>query len=300
MSYEATIIADSVAPHGIRLTTFTVTFPRFILAELNTHRMLSRNSASSRAIPTEKIIQRVLENPFVPETFNKRVKGMGVGEVLATSDQITCQKAWLYARDKSVQAAHVLVDAGVDKSRVNRLLEPFMWHTALVTATEWSNFFALRDHPDAQPEFQILARMMRESMDASSPQELGYGEWHLPLLSDEERSELRHEETLSQAWGDRPLPGAEANRMKWAKVSAGRCFKVSYDRVTDDEDPADSFRRSETAPDSGHWSPLEHPAMAVESDVTFISNFRGWRQLRKFFAAEDDFQKVLNAESSPV
>src|SRR4051812_47823071 len=79
--YAAKILADSLSPEGIRLTTFEVTFPRFILAEFNTHRMLSRNSASSRAIPTEKLLKRVIDTPFVP-SFNKRVKGMGVGEAL--------------------------------------------------------------------------------------------------------------------------------------------------------------------------------------------------------------------------
>lgn len=292
MSYEATILADSVAPHGVRLTTFKATFPRFILAEVNTHRMLSRNSASSRAIPPEKMITRVIENPFVPETFNARVKGMGVGETLAEQDQKTCMDAWLYARDKAVWAAQVLNDTGVDKSRINRLLEPWLWHTAIITATEWSNFFALRDHPAAQPEFQKLARMMREALEESTPQELAYGQWHLPLVSVNELAEAREDDDFG-------------HQEKWAKVSAGRCFKVSYDIVTEDEDPEKSVGRTDSGKDKGHWSPLEHPAMAAkpffgkscDSIEDFYGNFRGWRQLRKFYPGEQDYQILIDAEA---
>ena len=63
---EAKIVADSIYKQGQRLTTFTVVFPRFILAELNTHRMLSRNSASSRARPFQAMLNDVRKDPFVP------------------------------------------------------------------------------------------------------------------------------------------------------------------------------------------------------------------------------------------
>ena len=138
--YAVKILADSIAPSGVRLTTMEITFPRFILAEINTHRALSRNSASSRAIPTEKNIERALQSPFIPE-FNERVVGMGVGDVLPDAEQAHARNAWLAARNSAVAAARALLH--VDKSRANRLLEPFMWQTAIVSATDWANFFRL-------------------------------------------------------------------------------------------------------------------------------------------------------------
>lgn len=294
MSYDARVLADSISPDGVRLTTLIVTFPRFILAEVNTHRMLSRNSASSRAIPTEKQIERVIQDPFVPETFNARVKGMGVGDVL--DDQRECRNIWMRAAGRSVSAAVALNEIGVDKSRVNRLLEPFLWHTAIISATEWDNFFALRDHPAAQPEFQIVARLMRVALEESEPRQLPYGAWHLPLVdmtTDIARDDI-DDETGEPDW----------ERLKL--VSAGRCARVSYDTHENYETQEQSIERSQRLMGNGHFSPFEHVATpmmpgSVESGVfkvdwnpaeTFRGNFRGWVQFRKEIPGEDNFGLV--------
>ena len=272
------ILADSVGPHGIRLTTFEITFPRFILAELNTHRMLSRNSASSRAIPTEKRIQEVVLDPFVPE-FNARVKGMGVGEPLGGEDARRAQDEWLLASRDAVRAARQLLR--VDKSRANRLLEPFLWQTAIVSATDWDNFWALRDHEAAQPEFYRLAKLMHEHYLIMEPTQLDWGEWHLPLVfpSDTD-SHVLHAHL-----------GAPS-------VSAGRCARVSYDTHDDHEDAHVSQARWEQLAASGHWSPAEHPARLPSEEewsdrVSFHQgrwgNFEGWIQLRKHYPNEEVF-----------
>lgn len=271
--YAARILADSIGPHEVRLTTVEATFPRFILAEVNTHRMLSRNSASSRAIPTEKQIERVMREPFIPE-FNKRVTGMGVGEAFSGSENRRYKRRWLEARDAAVKAAEGFLQ--VDKSRANRLLEPFMWHTAIISATEWENFFGLRCHPAAQPEFRRIAEMMQEAMWLSEPRRLNFGDWHLPLVfeDDDFGINLRSE----------PLTAPQ--------VSAGRCARVSYDRHHDEDAVPESLRRWQRLSDSGHWSPGEHPAQCVAlgpPGSQFHGNFRGWKQLRKFYENEDNF-----------
>lgn len=278
--FNAEVLADSISPDGIRLITFEVTFPRFILAEFNTHRMLSRNSASSRAIPTEKLIERVRENPFIPLTFNKRVKGMGVGEALDEVKQAQARAWWRGSAMEACERAQGLMEYGIDKSRANRLLEPFMWHTAIVSATEWDNFFALRDNEAAQPEFQITAHKMREAMEASVPEELSYGEWHLPLV---------------EPW--------EVVRLGWERskyISASRCARVSFDRHRDREDLEVTFQRAIRLKDSGHLSPFEHvarpqeardlgPMEAMPEEPWFIGNFRGWLQMRKEIPHEENF-----------
>ena len=154
---EAKIIADSINDKGNRVTTFILTFPRFILAELNTHRMFSKNSASSRAIPFEKMLKMVEEDPFIPIAWQKDHKGMQ-GTEYFTNERISNYSAnldgneavyqlneeWLGARNCAVEQAKNMNQLGLTKQLVNRLLEPFMWHTVLLTATEFDNFFKLR------------------------------------------------------------------------------------------------------------------------------------------------------------
>lgn len=287
MSYSAKILADSISPDGVRLTTFEVIHPRFILAEVNTHRMLSRNSASSRAIPTEKQIARVRENPFVPMTFNKRVKGMGVGEEFSEKDTEKARKAWLQAAEMACSYAEYLNDLGLDKSRANRLLEPFMWHTAIISATEWDNFFALRDHPAAQPEFQVVAEMMRKEMSYSTPQLLNYDQWHLPLVQGVEGVKFEYDSLK--------------------KISASRCARVSFDKHTDDEPISNTIARADKLMNSvpAHLSPFEHvarpadPSQDAHGDdgvgMEFYGNFRGWVQMRKEIPNEDNALAMIEA-----
>ena len=143
---SAKIICDSLNEFGDRLTTMEVVFPRMILSELNTHRLFSRNSASSRAIPFNKMVESVKNNPFIPIAWQKDHKGMQGTEYKEGSSEIQlCINKWLDARDSAVESATLLNQIeGVTKQLCNRLLEPFMYHKVLITATEWDNFFKLR------------------------------------------------------------------------------------------------------------------------------------------------------------
>jgi hypothetical protein len=148
---KAEIIADSINPQGDRITTYLLTFPRFILAELNTHRVFSKNSASSRAIPFEKMVKMVQEDPFIPIAWQKDHKGMQGTEYFNTHysqtndyNQDIHYGFWMDARDEAIMMATCLHDEGLTKQLCNRLLEPFMWHTVLLTGTEFENFFELR------------------------------------------------------------------------------------------------------------------------------------------------------------
>ncbi|HEX9620187.1 MAG TPA: FAD-dependent thymidylate synthase [Polyangiaceae bacterium] len=190
MTYAAKIICDSVSPFGHRLTTFEVTFPRIVLAEFNTHRTASRNSASSRAIPVEKRISMIQSAPFVPAAFGKNQKGMQATETLTGDDDARARAAWLAARDDAIRHARTLAKIGVHKQLANRLIEPFSWHTVIVTGTEWENHFALRCHPNAQDEIRIPTELMRDLHHTSVPTRLGPDEWHLPFIFPEDRAEL--------------------------------------------------------------------------------------------------------------
>lgn len=272
--YSAQIIADSIAPNGVRLTTMQVTFPRFILAEFNTHRQFSRNSASSRAIPVAKRIAEVRSNPFVPEAFTANKKGMQGGDALTGFEAERARSDWLMAAEDACLRADSLLEVGVHKQYANRLLEPFLWHTAVVSATEWSNFFAQRCHPAAQPEIQNIAYMMREALEISEPERKIGREWHLPY-------------SLSVDF-EHPVEDVQ-------KVSVARCARVSYVANTEDGSPGvrdfdADIRLYDRLLTSGHWSPFEHVATPLASTEPFFTprsgNFRGWHQFRKEFSNE--------------
>lgn len=270
MGFKATVLLDSVSPVGIRLTTLEIVLPRVVLAELNTHRVFSRNSASSRAIPVEKMLAKVMGDPFVPANFGKNQAGMQAGQDLNPEEQTWARVEWLLARDMAVDQAKALMHIGVHKQLTNRLLEPFMWHTVIISATEWSNFYALRCHPDAQPEIQTVAVMMREAMVASTPVEVACGEWHLPLVPD--LAELRLTYGIEDV----------------KRVSAGRCARVSYLTHHGERDPQADIDLCNKLATAGHMSPLEHVAQASPY-IAFFGNFKGWKQMRRDVPNEQDF-----------
>lgn len=164
MAYSVTVIADSMSPHGVRLTTIEATFPRFILAEVNTHRMLTKSSASSRAIPVEKRIRMLEEDMFVPAAFSKNQKGMQASENISGEDSDRARKIWMRAAELAVVCAKELAAIGVHKQHANRLLEPFVWHTTLITGTEWSNHEALRCSAASTGDLRPSATWPRSSM----------------------------------------------------------------------------------------------------------------------------------------
>lgn len=181
---KATIIADSVSAHtNQRITTFELEYPRFIHAELMTHRQFSRNSASSRAIPIDKMIEQVNDDPAVPLYWGLNQSGMQAKDEEA--DESLCIGVWLDARNKAIESARALQALGLHKQIVNRVLEPFQMMKVLVTATTYDNFFNLRCHKDAQPEIKHLADLMYQAMQDSVPEVLHAGEWHTPYVHHE-------------------------------------------------------------------------------------------------------------------
>jgi hypothetical protein len=272
-----------MSPAGYRLTTFVVTFPRFILAEFNTHRVLSRNSASSRAIPIRKQIKRVIHRPFVPIGFGGAQKGMVAAEDIKGWKASLARQAWLKARWAAIAAAYLLDRLGVHKAFANRVLEPWLWHTVIVTATEWDNFFALRTDEAAQPEFRHIAEMMRATLALSKPVKLRVGDWHLPLVSPADAR------SVTAFYKDVTFPSA--------RLSAGRCARVSFDTHENEEAFNRSLGRAGDLSTNGHWSPFEHQARVAGSvESAKPGNLSGdWDQFRKMFDNEDNFAAIKEA-----
>ena len=144
---KAEVVANSLSLQGDKLFSVLCTFPRIILAEVNTHRMLSKNTSSSRAIPFNKMVEAIKTNPFIPIAFQKEHKGMQGNEYITDLlDLRVANREWKDAMNYAILSAKRVSNAGITKQLANRLLEPFMWTTMLITGSEegWENFFKLR------------------------------------------------------------------------------------------------------------------------------------------------------------
>lgn len=278
MTITAQIIADSVSQAGKRITTLQLRYPRLIHSELMTHRVLSRNASSSRAIPVERLIQDILDDTAMPIHWGKNEPGMQARAehdalVVFRNDSVPPEIAWIRARDVAIDAARRFAKAGYHKQIVNRLLEPFAHINVVVTATEWENFFELRDHPDAQPEFAELAAQMRMVMDLSSPRLIREGEWHLPYV----RESMADIKRMRDDVGVGP-----PNEVVACQISAARCARVSYlthdGRETTLEEDLGLYARL-AAGRPRHASPLEHQATPAH-DGELSANLRGWQSFR--------------------
>lgn len=271
MALEAKVILDSVSPEEIRLTTMEVTYHRMIHSEFMTHRAKSRNSASSRAIPIEKQIKKIKEEIAMPVEFGSNQGGMQAGPPLEGWELHKAKMAWIKAAERAVESAEELLELGVHKQVTNRILEPFMWHTVIVTSVDYQNFFGLRCHPDAQPEIRAIAELMKEAYDLSNPKELGWDDWHTPYIQPDEVSSMFIDEAC--------------------KISAARCARVSYlthDGVRDHSADYKLFDRLISAMPR-HDSPLEHVATpfyewgTLSPRGNFIE-FREWKDKTGLYA----------------
>lgn len=279
MPYHVEVIADSISSQAVRLTTLAVTLPRIVLAELNTHRMFSRNSASSRAIPIQRMIDKVMLDPFIPFYWGANQKGMQAAVEIDAASQQQAERTWLVARDVAVEQALKLSALGVHKQLANRLLEPWLYTTVLVSATDWDNFYGLRCHPDAQPELRRAAEMMRNAMAASTPRRIAYGEWHVPYARDEDATVAAT--SLDNVWSDDITPQTYARLL----LSAARCARVSYDASASVREQAEDIALAKRLASSGHWSPFEHIATPTHR-LGYSANFWGWCQLRRLHRGE--------------
>lgn len=269
MPYGAKILLDSLSPAGTRLTTFEISIPKFLLAELNTHRDLSRNAASSRAIPTKKMIELVLKDPVLPTWWGKNQAGMQAFESLEKEAIDKANFEWFESLFNSVDSARTLAELNVHKQIVNRIIEPYMFAKVIVSGTNWTNFFSLRCTKHAQPEFKKIAIMMLELYQNSTPIKLKDGEWHIPLIGPEDIE-------AASFLTDVKEEGEEMIR----KAAVGRAARVSYLTHDGKRDLMKDIELHDRLLTDKHMSPFEHVAMAIKEPVRH-GNFVGFIQYRK-------------------
>lgn len=295
--YQTRILLDSISPAGRRLTTWELTYPRMVHAELMTHRLFSRNSASSRAIPNEKLRQRVKDDPALPVWWGKNQTGMQAREELTGEALERVKAKWLRARDLMLEASEDLARDGLHKQLCNRLIEPWMFITVIVSATTFTNWFHLRNHWQAQPEIAWVAADMYQKYLANKPRQLNVGDWHLPLFDGTDHTEEDWATLHDHAFA---MPHSHPD---WAlhqakKISTGRVARVTLlthegrrDLVAD-IDLHDKLLAGQVSLDPLHMSPFEHIAQCLEDPNQPSGNFRGWFQYRKEIPNEH-FGEVL-------
>jgi len=310
-----TILFSEVAGTGRQIWTGLLRYPRFIHAEELTHRLLStqpdmveivipdgvmydrdlsRNASSSRAIPIKRLIEDIRRDPAMPLHWGKNQPGMQAFEehsqMVPVPSQLgkhcvymTPEGAWLRAMEWAIHIAEGFDRAGYHKQIANRLLEPFSHINVVVTATHWSNFFALRDHPDAEPHIRLLVKAMKAEMAASTPQQLLPGEWHLPFTdrATDDQGYFMPGPFANYEFTD-PVPPA-------ALLSAARCARTSYltyegkpPQATADFDLFDKLMSG----DVKHASPTEHQAMALDDGEVRCRNLQGFKPFRAFIPGD--------------
>ncbi len=291
---EVKMVADSVnVATKDRLTSFLLTYPRYIHSELMTHRVFSRNAASSRAIPVAKFRKDVMENPVMPSHWGANQPGMAADAELddtlkdwlwpSSEEKVTqrefAKRTWLAARDLALGAHLALEKVGLHKQIANRIIEPWFHIQVLVSSTEWTNWFSLRSSEAAHPDIMNLSDAMLETyvLNEDHAELKDVGQWHLPF---------------GDQFIPEDMPATEA-----AKICTSRAARVSYKTFEGEIDFAKDTELHDRLRNSGHWSPFEHAAMATK-DSEWSGNFRGWRQYRKLFPNENrvvDLKQLLEA-----
>lgn len=271
------IVADSISPSGVRITTFELEYPRIIHSELMTHRLLSRNAMSSRAIPIKKMIEQVQQNPAMPVKFGKNQPGMqDAGEHSAQlGDGYSAEEWWKLAGLSAARFAAEFADAGYHKQIANRLLEPYQRMKTVVTATDWNNFFWLRVDPDADPTIYELAKAMKEASDNSIPDPLEPGQWHTPYvdhvygfedIDDKECAVFEGYCVLDEE--NKPVMLALEEALA---ISASCCAQVSYRVLNTSKEKALDIYEKLVSGNKVHASPFEHQATPM-SEYREIEN----------------------------
>lgn len=290
---SAKVIAHSKsAVNGKEVVTFELIYPRFIHGELMTHRMFSRNAASSRAIPVNKMLEQVRNDPATPTHWGKNQAGMQAKDELSFAEKTFAKSRWEHAANSAANWAEILhEDVSLHKQVVNRILEPFQWMKTIVTATEWENFYWLRNHEDAQPEIKRLAEVMLEDLEATRcmMMELDVGDWHTPYYGAGYWLKGQSEDSLEDALA----------------ISSSCCAQVSYRLLDDSIEKAHMVYKRLVESSPVHASPFEHQCTpmgypqwspeSVDCDEGFVEgvthmdrdckfwsgNFQSWVQYRQ-------------------
>lgn len=274
--YSAKMILHSCGPSGCEIATMEVCYPLAVHWDFLRHQIFSmyeqsHSVASNRAIPTKTYLRRIIDDPAEPLWWGKNQPGMVAQEEMAGWRLVVGKRVHVFVRWVAIVGAFIMYKLGFHKEVANWHVMPSAWVTQIVTATDWENFDALRIHPSARAEMCKIATMMRDCRNASTPQELKAGEWHLPYATEFK-------------------PNTADPNTAW-RVSAGRCARVSLLKQGEVRAIVLEVEKAEALKCDGHMSPFDHPAQALAT-AERVGNLRGFKSARKFIPNEDNFAKL--------
>ena len=287
---------------------------------------------NSRAIPFEKMVEVVKNEPFIPLAFQCQHKGMQGNQYITDPYVIEKKKekwsnainsavklavdlsneeisASYYTNDENGVPIHTkdvyFENSSVSKQLCNRLLEPFMWVTQIVTGSReaFENLFRLRcpiynieglkftskkeaielhshlkDMTDlewlqcnsgqAEIHFMDLAEKMYDALNESEPTELESGEWHIPFSNE-------------------PCFTPEMSLMDKIVLSCAMIARTSYTKIGDSQNISLETARNifERCKKERHDSIFEHAGRCM-TKREWETNLRG-KAIYKF--SEDYF-----------
>ena len=246
-------IQASINHTGQRIDTLVCSYPRAIHAQLLTHRVFSKNSSSTRAIPLQKAIDQLDADP-AEYIWTQNQAGMQ-GELITDDKMLhAVNDRFRKAKEDAVFHAHKLLELGVHKQNAGRLLEPFQNIRIVLTSTEWDNWDWLRDDPAAQGEIAELARKIKAARDAAEPMELNAGEWHVPFVDRVAPNQMRYYSPI-----DHSVLTVEEAKL----VSMSVCAQTSYRNADYSLTKAKEMYEKLTGSKKMHASPFEHQAMGT-------------------------------------
>jgi thymidylate synthase ThyX len=301
--YAAKVLKHSVSSQEVQLVSFEVEYPHSVHKDVMTHRW-ARNFQSFRAVPPEVLLERLRKGEyFIPEVFGHRTKGMGQRnepiEGQDAIDQKLAAQIWEEHVFETIDRAERFLDMGMAKQQINFLLQDLCFIRGIITTTmpQLENFFGLRlavnelGDPIARPEVYKIAQMMYDAFKASTPQQVGAGAWHLPLVTEQEFH-----------WAEKDHDPKEWEY--WRKVSVGRCARVSYLTHDGVRDPEKDIALHDRLRGDGHMSPFEHQGTPITGPMKINTLWRGcgsfgygWIQYRKLIPGESNYYELkrLNA-----
>jgi hypothetical protein len=290
------LIKDSISDSGKRMSTFEIEMPRLILPEWNTHRAVSKNLQSSRAVPFDSAIKMVEESIFEPVHYGINEPGMVSRAEFQGESLVMVRGLWKMAKATTISIAKMLSVYKPHKQWAARILEPYMMSKAVSTATDWDNLIWLRDDDDAQPEIRDVAKGLKFCLENSKPFHLKEGEWHLPYVGTyrDDSGNIHYVGYVGQEGVDISVEDA-------LKISASCCAQISYRKLNDTKEKAIEIYQKLFSGRKPHMSPTEHQGTPIsqpsnpfdasqwQDGVTHVDrdgllhsgNLTGWVQYRQ-------------------
>lgn len=247
------------------ITTLLCEYPRYIHSEIMTHRQLSRNSGSSRATPFNIYCERIIKDPAFFAELGINRSGMNADSVLNKENAEAFKHEYMQLMHHTVDTAMSWsAKYNLHKQIINRVLEPYVRTSTVITATEWDNFLYTRAiAKGVEPVMHLLANCIKQAVDYAN-ENAKDGVAHLPFVTDNEFNTCSLKDCVKHA----------VSRSARCTILSNVTKKLST--IEEDE----KLYNWLSSADPMHASPFEHIAFATKSYEPYYNLRGGWMSQR--------------------